>query len=490
MRIKDSFIPIKNDKKIRKLHNEVAVEWLDDEGNVVDRIAHSNDVTPWIENVINKGNFCNQIPTAKLFPLLPWMQGICILDKVADATKMMIPSDANVIAVANNTSGSDSTDLRRGNFNPDASGEILDDDGRVIGYQNVWYWSDTRGNTGAEQAIKAVCLTRRAIAVSRYGDTMPDDTFLNEILNTFGTTQTLAICQIIDYYGETAYHVDLSGSNIVVSKYQLDTWEHSIFGTYNSNNQFDVTKLLGTATLTPTVAISSPNVARMSVSYADGKLHVLTWNGQALIDHEIDASDADPEEWTISSTAHTFVLGSGINIKSTDINLVAKDSILYSYDSVNDKYYVTLVGSNNKFYKCDLSNDANITEYNGATLANSNGVFVELGNGDWIKFSYGQDNVSFISVNYYHNGTVYLARDNYNSPAGWGTKYNAVNDTGYGVLLFSLARNGRYGDSHYVAIVAPVGSISTVFNDTTVPPREKHVGLTMRVVYRIVEETT
>lgn len=474
-------------KAMTELHGHCRLEILKGD-EVFDSLEFDNTVTPWVDNAINKGNFYNQIPTSAMLPLLKWFNGVVLLDKNGDATKMSIPHDANIIACANNASGSDSTDLRRGNYNNESSSVILDTDNRIIGYKFVWYWSDTRGNTGEGQHIKAVCLTRPNLALSRYGDTVPPDTLLNDYIATITTTSALSGCQIINYGGEEAYRVDISSGNIVVKKYQLDTKQFHLFGIYNSSNQFDVTKLIAEETLTPTVPIVSPtDLTLKSVSFIGGSLHVLTWSGQNLIDHTIDASDPDSTNWTISSTSHSFNLGAGINIKGSAQSRVSKDTILYSYDSVNDNYYLTLVGTDNKFYTCDLSNDANITQLPGASLAHSNGVFVSLSNGSWIKYSYNQDNVSYLSVNYYHNGTVYMARDSYVSPGGWGNRYIAVNNTGYGTLIFSMYMVGRYNDENYIGVGFPCGSVSTVWNIND-DDHYKQAGMTMRVIYEVREQ--
>lgn len=488
MRIQD-VLKVELEKALVELHGHCRLEICEGD-KVVDSLEFDNNVTPLIYNSINRGNFYNQIPTSAMLPLIKWLLGVVLIDKNGDPATMSIPSDANIIACANNASGSDSTDLRRGNFNQESSSVILGADNRVIGYKFVWYWSDTRGNTGEDQYIKAVCLTRPGLALSRYGDELPPDTNLSEVLNTFTVSEALASCQIIDYGGETAYNVSISSGNVVVKKYQLDTKQFHIFGLYNSSNVFDVTKLIAEETLTPTIAIARPtDYTKMSISFIGGKLHLITWNGQTVLDHEIDVSDDDSTEWTITTTSHTFVLGTGVNVKDAAHyhTHVSKDIVLYSYDSDNDKFYLILVGSDNKFYSCDLSNDANITQLTGATLANSNGVFISLSNGDWIKYSWGQDNVTFLSVNYFHNGKVYLGREAYNAPAGWGCKYRAVNNTGYGTVLYSMPHNGRYGNDHYMALGIPCGSISTVWNIND-DDHYKLAGMTMRVIYEVREQ--
>lgn len=487
MKTTDTF-KVELEKALTEFHGHCRLEILEGD-EVVDSLEFDNTVTPWVYNAINKGNFYNQFPTSAMLPLLKWFNGVVLLDKNGDATKMSIPHDANIIACANSGSGSDSTDLRRGNFNNESSSVILDTDNRIIGYKFVWYWSDTRGNTGEDQYIKAVCLTRSNLALSRYGDTMPPDTTLSEHINNFTCTETLAGCQIIDYGGETAYRLSITSGNIVVKKYQIDTTQFHLYGVYNNSSAFDVTKLIAEETLTPTVPIAAPtSMTLTSVSYIGGLLHVLTWSGQVLIDHAIDASDEDSTNWTIASTSHTYTnLGAGISIKESVQNRLAKDAILYCYNSADDEYYLTLVGSDNKFYTCSLSNDADVSGLTGASLANSNGVFVSLSNGDWIKYSFGEDNVSYISVNYYHNGKVYLAREPYNAPAGWGCKYLAVHNTGYGTLLYSLFANGRYAGEHYIGIDMPCGSVSTVWNIND-DDHYKQAGMTMRVIYEVREQ--
>lgn len=493
MIIKDKVDP-RLEKVLKELHGRCRLELLEGD-TVVDSIEFDNTVTPFVSEAINKGNFMNQMPTSVMFQLKKWFYGVQLLSKNGDATKLSIPNDADVIAVADNASGSESTDLRRGNFNQESSSVLIDENNKVVGYKFVWYWSDTRGNCGEDQKIKAVCLTRGPLAIARYGDTMPDGSeYLTSIFNTITIAPTLAQCQIIDYDGETAYRIDIVNGNIKVEKFQLDTFEFSVEGVFNSSNQFDVTAKIAEETLIPTVAIASPtNKQRASVSFKRGKLHVFTWANQALIDHEIDTSDADPSEWTINSTGHTFSLGTGVNIKDVGsanrvTDLMGKDAVLLTFE--NNTSYLTLVGTDNKFYKCNLTNDADIINLNG-TLADTsyNGFFVELDNGDWIKYPYGHDNVTYLSVNYYHAGVVYVGKEYYNAPSGWGYRALAINNTGHGVVLYSMPNNGRNGDVYYMALGFPAGSISTVWNiddDTHI----KSAGMTMRVIYEITESNS
>lgn len=488
MLIKDKAEPMILRKNLKKYIGECTLEFLEND-KVVDSITFHNDPTGWINTAINEGDFFNLMPTNKIIPYLKWLLGVVLLDKNGDPTHYTIPGDANIIACANNVSGSDSTDLRRGSYNPEASSVIEDESGRIIGFESVWNWSDTRGNCGADQKIKAVCLTRPSLAIARYGDSMPPDTVMNELITTITTTSTLADCQIIDFGGETSYRVDISGGKIVVKKYQLDTWRYHIQGVYDSNGAYDVTKLLGQAELTPSIAIAN-DVKKASVSFIGNKLHVVAWNGQTLVDHAIDASADDPDDWTITSASHSFNLGTGVTIKAAGTNfaMLLKDLVLYSYDEDNDYYFVTLVGSNNKFYRCNLSNDADVTELPGASLAMNNGPMVQFGNGDWIKFSWGEEpeGASYLPCNYYHAGVVHLAKDNRIEPAGWGPRYIAVHNTGRGTLLVSMSMNGRYRDQSFMGLVLPIAHVATVWNisnDTTIKTNSK----TMRVKYRITE---
>lgn len=484
MKAKDSFT-VEKVKELKKLHGHCRLELLDESGKVIKSQEHDNAVTPWIANAINKGNFFDSIPSEKEFPLANWFSGVMLLSKNGDATQYMIPSDARVIACANNASGSDSTDLRRGNYNPDSSSVLLDDDGRVNGYKFVWYWSDTRGNCIADEYIKAVCLTRPTLAIARYGDTTPDDTTLSELLARYDVAEALAKCQIIDYEGECAFFVDVSNGKIIVKQYQLDTKQYHIMGVFNSDGVYDITREIADEEITPQTAISNFNYGRASVSYYNGIIHLLEWqnNSTTIVDHAIDPSD-----WSETSTSYTYAFDTGINIKNASAStlMISKDVILYTTG------YLWVKGTDNDFYKCSLTNVANVTKYDSVSTDDSNGVFVELPNGDWIKYSFAEDNVARVSCDYYHNDTVYGAYDVYDALYGYGEKFRAVNMTGYGTMIASSPHSGRYGAKNYISLYVPIGHVATVWNDTdgggSADQWQKTAGLTMRVIYEITEE--
>ena len=479
MKAKDSFI-VEKVKELKKLHGRCRLELLDETGKVIKSVEHDNTVTPWIANAINKGNFFDSIPSNKEFPLTNWFSGIMLLSKQGDATKMTIPNDARVIACANNASGSDSTDLRRGNYNQDSSSVLLDDDGRVNGFKYVWYWSDTRGNCIADEYIKAVCLTRPTLALGRYDDaSTPPDAGLNEHLGQISVTETLASCQIIDYENEVAYLFTLTGTTLNVKAYQIDTKQFHICGVYNSDGVMDITKKLADNDFTVS---SSFGNSYSSVSLVNGTLHYLGFSGTTVTDYAIDTS-----AWTETHTSYTFDLGDGVSILGgSGGNTLKKDLILYSG---TDLY---LLGSDKNIYKCDTTTPANVTQYTAPVQLSSNGVFAKLDNGDFIKFNYDTEGTTATAL-YFKNGTLYACLDNH-GVVSYGWRVSAVNNTGYGTYIYSLPKSGRYNTENYMQIVAGYGSIATVWNDTdeggTADSWRKEVGLTMRVIYEITEDNS
>ena len=492
MKAKDSFT-VEKVKELKKLHGHCRLEMLDGSGKVVKSQEHDNTVTPWIANAINKGNFFDSIPSDKEFPLTKWFSGVQLLSKNGDATQYMIPSDARVIACANNVSGSDSTDLRRGNYNPDSSSVLLDDDGRVNGFKFVWYWSDTRGNCIADEYIKAVCLTRPTLAVGRYEDSMPPDGALNELLATLTVGETLASCQIIDYENECAYAVSFANSKFVVRKYQLDTKQFHICGVFNDSNVLDVTRLIAERDdLTPSPALSSIDSRWCSLSFLNGVIHVVTWtNGTTnLVDYAIDVTDADSDNWTITGTSHTYSLGTGITIMENEphnYQPIGKDFVLHTGS------YIYLLGTDGKIYKCSTSSDADVTDYECPTdfnkpdpfSATRSGCWIKYANGDVEKFTVTGENGSITPRSMlYHNSEYKACLTNFPT----GMSLVGVNETGYGTMLLTDRANGQ----NRIHVYAPYGYIATVWNDTdgggTADQWQKTAGLTMRVIYEITEE--
>lgn len=475
MKAKDSFT-VEKVKELKKLHGHCRLELLDESGKVIKSQEHDNAVTPWIANAINKGNFFDSIPSEKEFPLANWFSGVMLLSKQGDASGMTIPSDARVIACANNASGSDTTDLRRGNYNPDSSSRLYDANGRVNGFKFVWYWSDTRGNCLNNEYIKSVCLTRPDLAIARY-DTggAPADGFMNEHFNTIDVSETLAGCQIIDYENEIAYAFAVSGTTVNIKVYQLDTKQFHICGVYEGG-VMDVTKLLDEHDITLT---GSSNVNNISCSLVNGSLCVVAFSGVTVEVHTIDPSD-----WTDVSTSITYDLGQGVTILGGSGNTFKKDLIL------NDGSYLWLMGSDKNIYKCSLSNAADVTQYTAPVTLNNNACFMALDNGDIIKLDYDAEGTDAPAL-YFHDGVLYATRSAFGS-VSWGWRVSAVNVTPYGTVLYSLPKSGRYGTDHKMQIGAAYGYVATVWNDTdgggSADQWQKTAGRTMRVIYEITEE--
>lgn len=484
MNIKDNIKPVELNREI-KLHGHCVLEAYKD-GKLAWREEHDNTVTPYAENLINKGNFFNTIPTNKILPLFKMFSGVQLLSKTGDATKMTIPADADVIACAGDSSYNVSNDdLRRGTFNVDSSEPILGAGGRITGYKFVWNWVDTRGNSpDASTPFKAVCLTRPKLAVARPDALTVYDQHVDEVLATLATTERLAKCQIIDYENGRAFWVRYSSSKILIDEYQLNTKQFGIVGVYNSSGVYDVTAQVGeTHEITPDTAPNDYNVQRASVSFVGGKIHFITYKNTTIIDNVIDPAD----DYSVTSTTYTYDLGTGITIRTLDTGNsgIPKDGVLLTSDGA----YFWLVGSDSKFYKCNLSNVADVSDGYPMVANNyaNNGVFAELPNGDWIKFSFRQDNVTAgITVNYYHNDFVYGAKCTYNAPAGYGVSIYGVNVTPYGTALYSMPYSGRYAGEYYLTLNTLAGYVSTVWNIAE-DDRIKTAGMDMRCIYTLTE---
>ena len=482
MNIKDNIKPVELNREI-KLHGHCVLEAYKD-GKLAWREEHDNTVTPYAENLINKGNFLNSIPTNKILPLFKMFSGVQLLSKTGDATKQTIPADADVIACAGDSSYNVSNDdLRRGTFNVDSSEPILGAGGRITGYKFVWNWVDTRGNSpDASTPFKAVCLTRPALAVARYDENNRYYQLIEEALKTaFSTTARLAKCQLIDYENGRAFWVRYSSSKILVDEYQLNTKQFGILGIYNSSGVYDVTAQVGdTHEITPDTAPNDYHITRASVSFVGGKIHFITWKNSTIIDNVIDPAD----DYSVTSTTYTYDLGTGVTIRALDTGEynIPKDGVLLTSDGA----YFWLVGSNSKFYKCNLSNVADVSNPYNMAGTTSNGVFAELPNGDWVKYSFSSEDTSGIPVNFYHNDIVYAASVPYDMPAGWGYRVHAINVNAYGTALLSLPYSGRYINDPYMSVHTFTHYVSTVWNIAE-DDRIKTAGMDMRCIYTLTE---
>lgn len=434
----------------KKINNRIKRE-------IVKRVEHKNTITTWGDDAINEGNFQYLISGSKIMPISQWFSGCYLTDRENDASLKMIAGNSNITAQAGDDAYS-GINLRRGSFNSIESGLITG------GIRNVWDWDTSHGNG----TIASVCLTRAALAKAMLinsGDTAPDASAIEYLGYVSGMQEIAWLCLItvIDYENEVGYKVTYSSGTITVIEYSINTTRFHLLGDYLGS--IDST----THTITQTV---TGNI--ICVSYTGDTLHVISVSGSTLYDYEIDTDD-----WTCTATSHSY---SGVDYVSAYTSPAIMKDVYPIIDG-----YIYIFGTQ-KIYKCSLSNDADVTEYDnplytvlGINMNNDrNGPCLLLPNGDWYKFPQNSSDSAYNGI-YVHNGTFQLARlhslytQNY---------WISVHGNSYGTQVCSQAYSSG-GSRTYLSTSALLPYVSTVANlDEAVT---KSADLTMKLTYEITQ---
>ena len=434
-------------------------------GQVVERQEKKNTITPWFSNVINRGNFNFMASPEKLLPLKQFFAGCLLTDKDNDASLSMIAHTSNVVAQASNNAYT-GANLRRGSFNTNESGNVPG------GYRFVWDWATSQGNG----EIKSVCLTRAALGATDITSdfSAPDADCLEYISDRWIRGTSIYGSLILDYEREKAFTVLYDGTSgaekIIIKEYYINTYRYHLTGAWGS-----AISLINTHEIPQVITNYSRNDT--SVSYTGDYFYIFrTANGGNVMDeYKIDIAN-----WTITKTVHTY---NGVSFArhSAYDNYLLKDIIL-----VIDGYAYAYSYNNVKIYKINLSNDADIVEFDNP-LANVtseiqyNGPSILLPNGDWYKFS------SLFSANlpavYYHNGQFYRVRGNIISGNDWGEGTPSLQGNEYGTILATaISDDATNGQNYQLSAIYPY--VSTVANISKVT---KTTDLTMKLTYTVAE---
>ena len=474
----------------KKINNRVKRE-------IVHRIEKHNTITNYAKNAIGKGNFCDSIPNTVIFPYSQWYNGCVLTSEENDASLGMIANNSEIIACAGSTSDSGSTDMRRGSFNTNESGDITG------GRRFVWDWATDRGNG----TIKSVGLTRAALAISEISQTsLPSANPITSLIYSTGglSTDYLAIgrMQIIDYEKEVGYFVSYD-SGIKVVEYPLSTKTvHLLDRVYKPRLAYDGSVVSTTHSI-PDSTISNPNADsdHSSISYTGSHIHWVTWSGSVIKDYVVNTEtwELDSNYGTDGIITRTF---SGVSFTDTYRNAnwnyhVKKDvcPIIGNYI-----WMMGTVSSVSKILKCNLlgSQATEIFEYDnpfhtaGVSVGDTriNGCCCILPNGDFIKSA---SSSSYISNDlnpalYFHNNKFYMTRINgfASSSATTDSSYiTGMNANAYGTMLIGNVFRWETGLER---LLFPHGFLSTVNNLEEAVT--KSADLTMKLTYSITETSS
>ena len=430
---------------------------------VVHREEKKNTITPWYADAIKKGNMHLNMSPEKMLPLKQWFNGCLLTDKANDPSISMIAGDANVIAQASNNAYS-GPNLRRGSFNTNESGNVTG------GYRYVFEWNTSQGCG----EILSCCLTRPALAATDFrADFSAPDAVCLEYLSprTIRSSMIPGYISIVDYAKERAYSVYYESETIKIKEYYINTWRYHLTGAF-----CDAISLITTHEIPQAIANWSANYT--SVSYTGDYFYIFktTDNSGLLDEYKISSST-----WTCVKTSHTY---SGVHLRShySSSAYLQKDIIL-----VVGNYAWAYGYNNSKIYKLNLTNDADIEEFNNPIASVStdyryNGPGLILPNGDWYKFSvhYAEDTAAV----YHHNDTFYRVAGGVISGNDWGEGVPSIHGNGFGTALTTApSDDATNGQNWLLSALFPY--VSTVCNlDNAVT---KTNDLTMKLTYTIAE---
>lgn len=435
-------------------------------GVVVQRVEQDNNITPWFSDAINKGNFNFMMAPEKILPLRQWFNGCLLTDKDNDPLTSMIAQDSNVIAQASNNAYT-GNNLRRGSFNTNESGNVPG------GYRYVWDWTTSQGNG----EIKSVCLTRPTLGATDITEdfSAPDADCLEYISDRWIRGSSIPGYLILDYEREKAWTISYNGTSgaekIIIKEYYINTYRYHLTGAFA-----DAVSLINTHEISQAIANYHQNYT--SVSYTGDYFYFFrVYDNTGTMD-EYKVSIAD---WTCVKTVHTF---NGVHFRS---NSGANGYFMKDIIPVIDGYAYAYSYNNTKIYKLNLSNDADVVEYNNplasvTTDISYNGPAVLLPNGDWYKFSsLYSDNLPCV---YHHNGKFYRARGNIINGNDWGEGFPCIGGNEYGTLI-ATAPSDNYTNGHNWQLSAIYPYVSTIANLQS--KVSKSIDLTMKLTYTVAE---
>ena len=448
------------------------------DGKVVHRQEHKNDVTAFVQNAIGKGNFHNLIASNNIMSIFGnWFGGCLLTDNTNDATTMLLDGGSTVVAQASNDAYS-GTNARRGNFN------TVDSQVITGGYKFVWEWDTARGNG----TINSVCLTRPQIARMDFSTTAVTEDVgvcIDNLTNGYYTTVDTSICNcnVIDYETEKGYQVTYSSGKITIKEYDFSCKTlhllTPLYGAVQNGSDHTISK-----------TVANYSISSASVSYDDINkvIHLLTWSGTKLNDYAIDTANLDTCTATTHTVADVTFLNTGTNPAGNAMTVIRRDVIL-----VDNGYAWAMVNSGQKIVKIDLTNDVVSDEFDnpiytitGSASADNNGSFMKLANGDIYKFSINIANVAVDGAIepcvYYHNGTMYYAK-NYNM-----SRYRSevgFHSNNYGTFIRTTGSTTSSNLFYRAGVATCFPYVSTVCNlNNSVT---KNAGLTMRLDYSVTE---
>lgn len=431
-------------------------------GRVVDQIEKHNTITPYMNDLLTKGNWNWRVLPTKVTPLRQFFQGCYLTSEENDPSISMIAYNSDIVAQASSNAYS-GVNTKRGSYNANESGAVAN------GYKFVWDWNTSQGNGD----IKSVCLTRAALGASDFavGREPEAGMFINEHLTeNFGDGASAFPSfhgYIVDWEKERAYGFDYDSAvpEILIYEKRITTKILHLYG------EPLVADLIETHHIPLSAAIPNYDVQHGSFSYTGDTIHwiqVHEGTTNNLIDYGISTSD-----WSITVHEHTY---ENVTFVRNFRNGVYKDSIM-----IKAGYFYTfaLVGGLAKWVKLSMQNDADKTTFDFPTTPDGNSEYEKARNANWAGLLLPNGDICKLgsggSKSYvFHNEKLHACLMQGHP---WSDHSRTPNGNEYGTIM-DFADNGCY-----IGAIAPF--VSTVNNlGRTV---SKTNDLTMKLSYTITE---
>lgn len=480
------------------LHGHAKLELLR-KGKVIKRIENNNTITPFVANAITKGDFNGVMDRKKILPIVQNWFGGCILTDAPNPNNDdisgffgMIGQNTNIIAMAGNDSYS-GINHRRGSadFTSGATGPIEN------GYRFVFRWSENQGNGH----IESVCLTRPNLGKVHFlesgnfdyedDQTLPK-TYANDQLSdgTFLISDAVMKLTIIDYENEIGYKVWYEGDNssgeIKIEEYALNTWRQHITG-----SSCDIRNMIGsTHVISVSGGVKNYSLSNSAVVYTgtgnNREIHLITYtyssNKAVLNDYVINPLDYSSLKTTYSRQY------SGVEFKDysatfASYTTITKDGFWIEYENNTPYLYgVAEVSNVDKIVKCNLTNDADVSEVIASPYSvDYQAPWIGLPNGDRFKASRNSTEAL-----YWHNNKWY--KTNLQDYHVQGNLLQGIHGGSvYGTNILKYDANRPQDVFKIASLDAFFPWVSTVNNlQTSV---DKNITMTMNLVYEITEST-
>lgn len=475
MKVRDEFKPISIEDRLAKFKGVTVIEEYDlKTGEVKNRVEKQNTMTGMVAGIFGKGNYNLITDPSNVLPIVDKLfGGVVITDSDNTASQMCIANNTNITAMAGDDAYSSSTPSARGSYSAESSGYFEDENGH--GYQKVWTWTDRQGMLNGGK-LKSVCLCPPHIGKVAFSDnSVPaSGTPFDHVIGSKKCYDTdLQVTQVIDYQNNKAYKITYD-STVGSEQFVIDVFEFNGDLYHLMGGSLSQGRSIGQYTISGAKTYNTTNIV---FDEKAGVIHILNYQSgsNTLKDMALDLSDG-----TTSTTSHTFP-GVQFSVSEYPSNSIALNKMV-----IHDGYLWTYSHSGRKIMRCDLSQDANVDDFDNPlyTVAGIStplvGPCFVLPNDDIIFTRQGTKNALAV---WYHNSSFYLIyfADSEDSET-YNHTWRAYN-TGYGNFI-EYYHSGDYGRYFRIATIFPM--VTTVNNLDSLITRTPGLGL--KVTYKLYEQ--